>query len=353
MDRNRVLKSTTGHPVFRITEKLENFNPVELMKFYNNLETLLKQKIPYGDVGDALIICLVLVEKDGYGDWNLFTEGILLDKLVKGEFKKNNVVLINCKGGVKKIENRKVNNIVNASSFSKELDNLPFIFIENRKIYFFINGECIYFIPDIISDKRIGIITNRHLPTHEYRKLIENHYREKVDGERGFKYWKNKNERLLISPPEIIFHKPLWSYLNDYVLDGKVDSGVDLGGTSDRSDIRIIRFSKDELGASYVIEIKCLGKCKKTHPEKGDDWANQGILQLKDYLNEEGDPEVGLLVLYDGRKNNHQISWIPKKHWHERTDPNPMRFYLISEPASVRAKKELKKIKAEMNEKGI
>ncbi|MFW6172237.1 MAG: hypothetical protein ACOC5T_00630 [Elusimicrobiota bacterium] len=347
MDRNRVLKSTSGHPVFRIFEESEDFNLAKLMKFYNNLETLLKQKIPYGDVGSALKICVVLIDKAHTGDWNLFKEIILVNKLKKGDLKKNNVIFTNCNGEIVKIDGRKVNNIVDSSSFSKKMGKIPTIFIENRKVYFLVDGRVIYFIPDIISDKRIGIVTDKGLPAREYRKLIENHYKDKIEGERGFKYWKNKNERLLISPPEIIFHKPLWSYLNDNVLDGRVDSGVDLGGTSDRSDIRIISFNESELGKSYIIEIKCLGRCKKEHSEKGDKWANQGILQLKSYLNEEKNPKVGLLIVYDGRKNNQEINWIPKENWHMKTDPNPIRFYLISEPASVRAKKGLKNIKVE------
>jgi len=351
MDRNTVLKSTTGNPVFRIIERTEKYDIVELMKFYNMLESLLKGRIPYGDLKEALKICLVLLPNGHSGEWNFFGEGTLLNKLESKDFKENNIFFVTCKGEVLKVENRKIDNIVDASSFSKELARKPTIFIEDRRIYFFINGECIYYISDIISDKRVGIITSQCLPSREYRKLIENHYTAKVDGERGFKYWKNKKERLLISPPEIVFHKPLWSYLNDFVLDGKVDSGVDLGGTGDRTDIRIISFSGEEIGKSYVIEIKCLGKCKKKHKEKGDDWANQGILQLRDYLNEVGDPMVGLLVVYDGRKNNSEINWINKNDWHEKTDPNPMRFYLISESASVRSKKELRKLKVEVNEK--
>jgi hypothetical protein len=353
MDRNRVLKSTTGNPVFRIVERLENFKPAEVMKFYNQLESLFKQKLSYGDLEHTLKICLVLTEKDGPGDWNFFEEGIFSDRLKKGTFEEQNLILINCEGEVIKVDNIKIDNIVDASSLSKKLDKSPLIFIEERKIYFFINGGCIYYIQDIVSDNRIGIITKRCLPSREYRKLIENHYREKVDGEKGFKYWKNKRARLLIHPPEIIFHKPLWSYLNDYVLDGKVDSGVDLGGTSDRTDIRIISFGEGEIGKCYLIEIKCLGRCETTHTEKGDTWANQGILQLRDYLNEEEDPKIGLIVVYDGRKNNQEINWMPRANWHENTDPNPMRFYLISESASVRAGKKLREIKVESNEKGV
>ncbi len=130
--------------------------------------------------------------------------------------------------------------------------------------------------------------------------------------------------------------------MNYYVLDAIVDSEVTLGGTSNRTDIRLLVFDTQE---RYIIEIKCLGRSCKKSEELSDDWANHGILQLKEYLEEEPDSKVGLLVLYDGREEDKEIKWIDEKHWHNKTDPDPMRFYLISKSASKIAKEELKKLK--------
>lgn len=251
--------------------------------------------------------------------------------------------MVSCDGNVIKEDNKFINDPVEATNLSKTKKNKIIIFIHIRQLYFFINAELISFVQDIIDAVRLGQITRESLPAREYRKLIENHYKKKVNGERGFKYWKNKGKRILFDKPEVVFHKPLWSYLNDYVLNAKVDSEITLNGTSDRTDIRILTFDTKEL---YIIEIKCLGKGKdEAQKEMSDDWANKGILQLKIYLEEESNSKVGLLVLYDGRKDNKDIKWLDKKYWHKKTDPNPMRYYLISESASERTARELKKIK--------
>lgn len=342
MDKNRILKSRTSHPVFRIVEELREFDPVEFMKFYNNWEYLFKEKIPYGEVGNLLKICLVITQDKKTPQWNFFDDKCFLSRLINGDFKEANVIIVRCDGNVIHVEDEYIGNAVDAANFSQRKEEFPVIFIDCRVVHFFVNAKLVHFARDIIDEKRIGILTGKCLPAREYRKLIESQYKEEVKGERGFKYWKNKEKRLLFDSPEIIFHKPLWSHLNNYVLDGKVDSEVELSGTSDRTDIRILTFKEREL---YIIEIKCLGRSNETKSENSDDWANRGILQLKEYLDEEKDSTQGVLVLYDGRKENKEIDWIPKEEWHEKTDKNPMKFYLISEGASRRAKKKLKELK--------
>lgn len=341
MDKNRDLKNRTSHPVYRMAEELKDFNPIELMGFYNKWEHLFKEKIPYGDVGNFLKICLIVTQEKGSTQWNFFDENRLLAKLRNDDFREANVIIVCSDGDVIRVEDEYIGGPVDAAKLSQGKEGFPVIFIDCREIHFFVNAKLVHFARDIIDEKRMGILTEKCLPAREYRKLIENQYEEEVNGERGFKYWKNKGKRHLFNSPEIIFHKPLWSYLNNYVLDGKVDSEVPLSGTSDRSDIRILTFEGREL---YIIEIKCLGRSNESKSEESDDWANQGILQLKEYLEEEKDSTQGVLVLYDGREENKKIDWISKEEWHEKTDQSPLRFYLISEGASIRAKKGLKEL---------
>jgi len=340
--KNRDLKSRTSHPVFRMAEELKGFDKIELMKFYNNWEHLFKKKIPYGDVGDFLKICLVITQGEKTAQWNFFDENCFLSKLKNSDFKGANVIIVHCDGDVIRVEDEYIGDPVDAANLSQRKEGSPVIFINCREVHFFVKAKLVHRARDIIDEKRIGVLTKKCLSAREYRKLVENQYEEEVNGQRGFKYWKNKPKRLLFDSPEIVFHKPLWSYLNNYVLDGKVDSEVELSGTSDRTDIRILTFETREL---YIIEIKCLGRSNENQPEKSNDWANQGILQLKEYLEEEKESTQGVLVVYDGRKENKKIDWIPKEEWHEKTDKNPMRFYLISEGASVRAEKKLKELK--------
>lgn len=342
MDKNRALKSRTSLPVFRIAEELKDFDLIELMKFYNNWECLLKKKIPYGQFGNLLRICLVVTQDEGTIQWNLFDEKCFLLKLGNGDFKEANVIIVRCNGDVIQVEDEYIGSPADASCLSQGKEGFPVIFIDCRVVHFFVDAKLVHFTPDIIDEKRIGVLIEKCLPAREYRKLIKNQYEDKVNGQKGFQYWKNKGKRLLFDSPEIVFHKPLWSYLNNYVLDGKVDSEVQLSGTADRTDVRILTFEERKL---YIIEIKCLGRSNKDKPERSDYWANQGILQLKEYLEDEKESTRGVLVLYDGRRENKEIDWIPKENWHEKTDENPMRFYLISEGASIRAQKMLKEFK--------
>lgn len=343
MDKNSILKNRTSLPVFRILERTTKFDKVKLMKFYNNLEALLKTDMSYAEVSEKLKVCLVVDPKETTGKWNLFDKNVFIAKLKNDDFQKSNILVVSCDGNVVKEDNKLIDNPVEATDLSKVKKDKIIIFIDIRQLHFFVNAELIIFIQDIIDALRPGQIIKECLPAREYRKLIENHFKKRVEGEKGFKYWKNKSKRILFDRPEVVFHKPLWSYLNNYVLGAKVDSEISLDGTSDRADIRILSFDSKEL---HIIEIKCLGKSgDEKQQEKSDDWANHGIAQLKIYLDEDMDSTIGLLVLYDGRKDDKDINWIDKKNWHKKTDPNPMRFYLISESASKRASAELQKIK--------
>jgi hypothetical protein len=342
MNKNRVLKSRTSLPVYRIKEELLDFDPIKLMKFYNKFESLLKEKISYAELGELLRICLVITQDKTQPQWNFFDENYFLTKLRNNDFATANVIILNCDGDVAEVRNEFIDEPKDAANLSNKIKDKLVIFINCREIFFLINAKLIHNTRDIVDERRIGILTKKALPVCEYRQLIENQYNEEVQGERGFRFWQNKTKRFLLDSPEITFHKPLWAYLNNFVLDGKVDSEVSLSGTSDRTDIRILSFSNEEL---YIIELKCLGRCNENQKEKSDDWANHGILQLKEYLNDEKNSTKGLLVLYDGRNEDKEISWISKEEWHEKTDENPMKFYLISEGASIRAKKKLKALK--------
>ncbi len=162
-------------------------------------------------------------------------------------------------------------------------------------------------------------------PAREYRELIEYQYRNVVYKERGVKYWRNKVNRILVDNPKIHLHKPLWSYLDSHIVDGKVDSGATIAGQEDRTDIRILTFEND----LYIIEIKCLGRTE-SGTYYSDDWANQGYIQINLYLKDEVDSTSGTLVLYDGRKDDEDREWFQGVECSPKYDNNPMRFHLES-----------------------
>ena len=336
-DENKIFKIITSSTVLKVLKETQK---IELVGFYNKLEALLKRDIPYGTIGQKLVLCIALSFKN-QGEWNIFDNGVLALKIKEGLLDGNNVILSNPKGNViNVIKGIYINNYVEAEEFSKKESQLVF-FISYMEVHLFINGKAIYYIPNIMQSSRAGVDTPEKLPAREYRKLIENHYNRHVYKEKGsFKYWQNKTRRIFICNPEIQFNKNLYSYLDLNVADGHVDRGATISGSEDRTDIRIITY---ENGDMYIMEIKCLGKTDST--KYNDDWANKGLIQLCEYLKDENDAKIGILIIYDGRMNNEEIAWHPNIKWHQKIDKKPMRFFLESESASVKAKRIYKEIK--------
>lgn len=331
IDKNKILKIITSSPALKVFKEMQR---IEFLKFYNQLEALLKMDIPYGEVGEKFVLCIALTFEN-LGEWNMFDKGALALKIKEGLLDINNVILSNVKGDViNVVRGTYINNYVEAEEFSEKQSQLVF-FIKYMEVHIFINGKSLHYIANIMQSSREGVITRESLPAREYRKLITNHHDRHVYKEAGsFKYWKKKPERILIDNPEIQFNKNLYSYLDLNVVDGHVDRGASISGAEDISDIRIITY---ESGDIYIIEIKCLGKTDST--KYSDGWANKGLIQLGIYLKDEKDAKKGVLVIYDGRKENKKIIWRPDIEWYPKTDKNPMRFFLESESATVKAKR--------------
>jgi len=329
IDKNKILKIITSSPILKVLKETQK---IELIGFYNMLEALLKMDIPYRELGEKFILCIALTFGDRR-EWNIFNRGVLASKIKEGLLNENNVILSNPKGNViNVIKGIYINDYVEAEEFSREHKKFVF-FINNKEVHIFKDGIALHYISDIVKDIRRGVKTSESLPSREYRKLIDNQYQSMVYKEKGFKYWENKADRIFINNPEIHFHKHLWWYLDQYVDDGKVDSGATTAGTDDRTDIRILHLGS---GNIYIIEIKCLGKtCSRQY---SDDRANKGLIQLGIYLEDEKDSRTGVLVLYDGRNENKEIKWNTKIKVHSKIDRNHMRFFLESESASVKAK---------------
>jgi len=331
IDKNKIFKIITGSPTLKVFKETQK---IELVGFYNQLEALLKRDIPYGEVGEKFILCIALTFEN-QGEWNIFDSGVLASKIEEGLLDENNVVLSNPKGYViRVIKGKYINNYVEASNFSGEQPRLVF-FVNYMEVHLSFNGKPLHYIANIMRPSRVGVDTPEMLPAREYRKLITNHHDRHVYKERGsFKYWRNKAKRILIDKPEIQFNKNLYSYLDLNVIDGRVDISATISGLEDKTDIRIMTF---ETGDIYIIEIKCLGKTNST--KYPDDWANEGLIELCRYLKDEKDAKTGVLVIYDGRMKDEKINWHADIEWHPKVDRDPMKFFLVSDSASVKAKK--------------
>jgi hypothetical protein len=342
MHKAKVLKMFTSSPVLELIRAHE---PAELAKLYNELENLLKRQIPYAEIGEKFCFLLALTTDEAKfkTELNIFEEEKLVSAIKSGLLDKGNILLVNSEGKViQQIQGVFITNYIEAIDFSRNKQMVVF-YIEYRSVHIIAKGRPIYHIHDIMEYSRPGVKTPRTLPAREYRPLIKRQHDEEVYGEKGVKYWRNKTGRILLDNPEIGFHGPLWSYLEQYMVDGTPDREATIGGTTDRTDIRVTDWTN---GARYIIEIKCLGRTSSTKTERSDDWANAGLAQLNLYLKEEEkSTSLGTLLLYDGRKQNKDINWSSKIACHPNYDKNPMRFYLESESASVKAKNMVRKPK--------
>lgn len=349
MHKTKLLKIITTHPVFEIIRDTGHA-AIELMKLYNYLENMLKTQIPYGEIGQRLrlLVALATAEAGTKTQPNILEKDVFIREIKAGLLDKGNILFIEPSGQVvKQIEGTIIGDYVEAVDFSRE-NQLTVFFIEFRAVHIIVNGRPIYYIDDILKYNRPGVKAPTTLPAREYRQLIERHYAEEVCGERGFTYWRNKPNRIFLDNPEILFHGPLWSYLNQYMIDGTPDREATISGTANRTDIRITDFTNQ---ARYIIEIKCLGRTSLSKAERSDDWANYGVSQVNLYLKqEEKFTSLGTLVLYDGRKEDKEINWCVGVDCHPNYDNDPMRFYLESESASVKAKKMVRNLKKKSRE---
>lgn len=348
MDYNKVLKVVASNPVLEACRET-NIEPIELMKFYNSLEKFLRKKVPYGEIGQVFIFALVFIpgwERVDTKDFNLFEGNTFVSCIKAGLFNKSNILFVNCHGDViRQGDGQFIKDYVEAQELSDEYAVV--FFVEYRAVHLVVKGRSRFYIHDILQSNRPGASTPRSLPAREYRQLIKRQYEEELKEEKGVKYWKNKEDRILRDDPEIIFHGPLWSYFVQYIPDGTPDREATVSGTANRTDIRITDFTNQ---ARYIIEIKCLGKTL-SGLEKSDEWANYGLSQINLYLNEEDRFTTrGTLVLYDGRKENKDIIWCTDIECHPNYDKDPMRFYLESESASVKAKRTVRNLKKRSRE---
>jgi hypothetical protein len=343
-----ILKIVTENLVLEVNREIQ-IEPIKFMKFYNNLESLLKQEIPYWEIGKKLVLLLVLTteEEENSTALNIFEPQVFVSNIKDGLLDKGNILLVNYDGKiVKQVEGKFVENSVEAARYSAENHNIAFL-IQYMTVHLFVDGRLLDYIHNIMQSSRTGVTTPKILPAREYRQLVENQYYDMVYKQRVVQYWADKANRILIDRPEIHFHKPLWWYLKENIIDGHVDSGATISGTEDRTDIRIITFENGEI---YIIEIKCLGKTKKSVIELSDDWANAGLVQLNEYLKDEAGSTAGTLVLYDGRTEDKQIVWCTTIECSPKYDNKPVKFYLESESASAKAKRIVRDLKKKSRE---
>jgi hypothetical protein len=220
------------------------------------------------------------------------------------------------------------------SQYSKGRTGKLIIFIDAFYMDTHYNGINIFQYKNINYFELKKDISKRALSIIDYRILISRHYDERLNQESAVSYWANKKARKLRNSPEKIFHKDLYSYLQEYVVDASVNAELSNNGNSDRLDIYMEEFNTSR---GYIIEIKWIGMSQSNTSYSHQDMCN-AFTQLNIYIKNNPKSQKGILVVYDGTDAPIEISCNTESLCY-KIDKNPIQIYLESKSASVKAKK--------------
>jgi len=134
-------------------------------------------------------------------------------------------------------------------------------------------------------------------PIAQIVEILDDHMGRVVKREQGVKYWKDKGKRILLNPDggtERIFHRSLFWWLGENVSDLIRIAGETRGLGQDAMDILMVTSA-----GSFIIEVKWLGN--NGSKKYGQLRIDQGLLQVKLYLENDKALIWGHLVCYDGR----------------------------------------------------
>ncbi|WP_426479361.1 hypothetical protein ACP3T3_07895 [Chryseobacterium sp. CBSDS_008] len=234
-------------------------------------------------------------------------------------------------------------NLEEVAESSQENDFL-YIFVKGTELKITHKQIILKDIPDFFSLNKVGHIKSM-LPIHEYRKLLDRHYKTEIEGERGIEYWQNKSKYELVAAPENKFRKKLANFLENNLSGGFIDEECRNNNTNDRNDVRIITVPNHDV---YIIEIKWVGKSSGNNYDGtvAHDKANEGLEQLNLYIEAEPSCVSGILLIYDARKNPEDFRWNNATNtWKENISNPPVVLHLDPTSSSEKAKEIVKREK--------
>ena len=174
-------------------------------------------------------------------------------------------------------------------------------------------------------------------PMAEFERLLNDHKAQCIDREQEVVYWDDKSRRILLAGPdgtEMLFHRSLFHWLKMFTSDklSLLAEPSDLG--QNKTDILVSAMS-----GNYVVEVKWLGE-NENHTRYGRTRIDEGVIQVRCYLDNDEELVCGHLVIYDGRPlHAHQNeSHYDTSQKHTRCKA-PHILYLESETPSVASRR--------------
>lgn len=221
----------------------------------------------------------------------------------------------------------------------------------------FVEGEALHEIVDgrVIVSRNIanptagvGIRGRWSRPASDFAALIADHYEECLRGQKNLRYWHDQDERILLVGPdgtEALFHQNLWWWLNQYTSDALDVYAEPRFHGLNKTDIVIV--TED---GKRVVEVKWMGTNGKT--SYGKKVINEGLVQIKKYLEDDVRIVVGHLIIYDARSSEeHEAdSDFDKKYLHALCEDPKIQF-LESETPSKMAKRAVSADKKRLKKK--
>lgn len=164
---------------------------------------------------------------------------------------------------------------------------------------FYADGRCVKEIDILNPRSSPRQLTKLSRQAKDFPLIILDHYQKHVKYAQSTEHWDDRDKRILRCAPqktEFIFHKDLWNWLEDHKTDFIV-YGEAKKLSPDRTDIELVTIK----GAKrYILEVKWLGK-NANNTEYNEDRIEQGIKQIKQYLQRERQTLIAALVIYNGR----------------------------------------------------
>lgn len=185
-----------------------------------------------------------------------------------------------------------------------------------------------------------GAVSNPHewsRPISDFAKILADHVQHAVANEQQFRYWANKQKRILLSGPkgtENLFQHKLYWWLKTYVSDAIKVVAEAQGFGQDKTDVTIVTGR-----GSIVIEIKWLGKNDKKTEWKHPPRIDEGLEQVRLYLEKDTKLIKGYVVVYDARPSSlHESLKTHDKQFQHPSCEDPYVIFLDSESPSNSAK---------------
>jgi hypothetical protein len=210
------------------------------------------------------------------------------------------------------------------------------ILVHGTYVYVILCGQIVYEGDVLNPSKRppVGIAFYRH--AWELPAAIIDHFETHVHKQKGFKYWHDATNRVLVALPESterIFQRALFVWLDTHIVDKIRIYAEPRGLGQDATDVTVVTVTGD-----HIVEIKWLGK-NASNTEYKQERINEGLRQVAIYLNNDPRAIRGYALLYDARcrEDHEKESAFNPADRHPNCD-EPIILFLESETPSQIAK---------------